>query len=241
VAAAIKEETLCAIERDRVNACQRITITEPGVVRGFDQKWLETTEGLKPALVCADSAIPYRTHIVLADAYDEASVIATLEADFEANGPPLVLRLDRASVHRTPRVDRLLRRYRVLRLHGPPRTPRYYGQLERQNREHEAWVSAGRVLAPRELAADLTRMRDALNDRWPRRTLQWRTAADVWRTRAPLAVDRDALAQEVDERAARILTTLRSNALDADVARRFAIEHSLESRGLLRRRGGIEC
>ncbi len=240
-AATVKAETRTAMERERQSACERITINEPGVLRGFDQKWMPTTEGLKPVLVCADGAIPYRTHIVLADAYNESEVLHALEEDFEANGAPLVLRLDRARVHRTPRVDGLLRRHRVLRLHGPPRMPRYYGQLERQNREHEAWVAAGELLTPRELARDLTRMRVALNDRWHRRTLQWRTAAEVWRARAPLDVDRYALALEVDRRAECILTARPTRTVDEDVARRFAIEHALESRGLLRRRGGTEC
>lgn len=190
------------------------------------------------ALVCADGAIPYRTHVALATRYDEESVIAALEEDFSENGPPVVLRLDRARVHRTPRVDALLRRYRVLRLHGPPRRPQYYGQLERQNREHDAWVRAAAPLPPAPLAQDLRRMTAALNDRWPRRTLHWRTAGEVWRDRAPLLIDRVALAEEVDQRAARIIAT--DAARDIDVANRFAIEHALESRGLLRR-GGTEC
>jgi len=239
IAAAIKAEVMTLMERERISACERIVITQPGVVRGFDQKWLPTTDGLRPALVCSDASIPYRTHVALADRYDEDAVLAALEEDFSENGPPAVLRLDRARVHRTPRVDALLRRYRVLRLHGPPRRPQYYGQLERQNREHDAWVRAAAPLSPAPLAHDLRRMVATLNERWPRRTLRWRTAGDVWRNRAPLVIDRDALADEVEQRAARIIASC--GPLDPAVATRYAIEHALESRGLLRRRGGIEC
>ena len=48
----------------------------------------------------------------------------------------LVVRMDRAKAHRAPRVTALLDAHKVLVLHGPPRYPRFYGQLERQNREH---------------------------------------------------------------------------------------------------------
>lgn len=64
---------------------------------------------------------------------------------------------------RTPEVDRLLQRYQVLALHGPPRHPYYYGQLERQNREHRAWESTLDAATQDELAEAAFAMRTALN------------------------------------------------------------------------------
>ena len=42
-AAAIKRDTLIAMERERVEAAERITITAPGIVRGFDAMHVATT------------------------------------------------------------------------------------------------------------------------------------------------------------------------------------------------------
>lgn len=108
--------------------------------------------------------------------YDHASVIAALTADFEKHGPPLVARLDRAACQRTPDVIALLGESEVLMLHGPPRHPQYYGQLERQNREHRAWLRQVGTLTHEELPRSAARMRTALNALWPRPTLDWCTA-----------------------------------------------------------------
>jgi len=51
------------------------------------------------------------------------------------------MRMDRASSHDTFAVHEVLREHEVLLLHGPPRYPQYYGQHERQNREHQAWLA----------------------------------------------------------------------------------------------------
>src|SRR5262249_20196448 len=59
----------------------------------------------------------------------------------DAPGAPLVCRLDRARQHHTAAVLAALRRHGVLILHGPPHCPRYYGPLERQNREHRQWLA----------------------------------------------------------------------------------------------------
>jgi hypothetical protein len=59
----------------------------------------------------------------------------------------------------------------VLVLHGPPRHPRYNGQLERQNREHRAWLASSTPLAPDALAAAWRAMRKALSRLWHRPTL----------------------------------------------------------------------
>ena len=65
-----------------------------------------------------------------------------LQAYLERNGAPLVYRLDRAMAHDAAAARAVLDAHQVLVLHGPPRDPCYYGQLERQNREHRAWLAA---------------------------------------------------------------------------------------------------
>lgn len=50
------------------------------------------------------------------------------------------------------RVAEVLRSHGVLLLHGPPRHLGYYGQLERQSREHRAWLTASGELDPRALS-----------------------------------------------------------------------------------------
>lgn len=126
---------------------------------------------------------------------------------------------------------RLLEERGVLHLHGPAHYPQYYGQLERQNREHRL-VLGDCVLSTAETAARLHQGCAALNHLWPRRSLGWRTAGELWDTRRPLALDRQALRDEVTERAARILEA-RTGDLDIDAAWRFAVEHALTRRGLL--------
>ncbi|MFO0672536.1 MAG: hypothetical protein U0235_23485 [Polyangiaceae bacterium] len=141
------------------------------------------------ALVSADAAVPYRTSIAASELYDGAAVSAlALEADFEAHGAPLVLRMDPgASVHRCPQVTAVLERYRVMVLHGPARHPGFYGQLERQNREHRAWLNAAQARAGGPDESVLETLRDAVNERWRRRTLGCKPpAGERWRTRRRL-------------------------------------------------------
>ena len=89
-------------------------------------------------LVAADAAVCFRTSIASRPSYDSAAVAEVLDRDMVEHGAPLVYRMDRASVHRTAGVLELLRSRQVLLLHGPPHHAQYYGQLERQNREHRA-------------------------------------------------------------------------------------------------------
>jgi len=120
-AAEIKRRELREMEHERKAMCGTVSILAPGIVRGFDAMHLQCTEGKLYWLVAADGAVPYRTSITTVDAYDAAQVIAALRADFEAHGPPLVLRLDRIACQRTAEVYALVREYEVLPLHGPPR------------------------------------------------------------------------------------------------------------------------
>lgn len=95
-----------------------------------------TQDGWRYPLVSADGTVPYRTSILVAEAYDEDAVLTALERDLVRNGAPLVWRRDRHSAHRTDGVTRLLAEHGVLALQGPSHYPRFYGQLERQNRDH---------------------------------------------------------------------------------------------------------
>ena len=240
-AAEVKRATLTMMERERIAACERVTVTTPSVVRGFDALHVSTTAGGHFLLAAADASIPYRTLLSATPTYDSVAVAAALERDIALNGPPLVYRLDRASCHRTDDVNELLDHHGVLVLHGPPRHPQYYGQLERQNREHRAWLNTCQLLDPQELEEQVQRMLYAWNCSLPRRSLAWRTASEMWSQRPTLKVNRRELKEEVADRAARIQRQLDVRGGAADLAERLAIEATLTKYGWLTRRSGARC
>jgi hypothetical protein len=226
-AASIKRDTCRVLEHERRASFERVILAAPGVLRGFDS--MELTSRSQPrrhALIAVDGYVPFRTSWTLAPHYDGGSVASLLQRDFETFGPPLVLRLDRASCHDVEAVRQLLDAHRVLTLHGPPHYARYYGQLERQNREHREWLS----VTPGPL--DLDAMMSALNSR-PRGTLGWRGADELWRARPRIDVDRQALAEDVAARAARLRQSLTASPAPQDLAWRLAIKHALIDRHLL--------
>jgi transposase len=234
-AAALKRATLVAMERERVAAAERITVTVPGVVRGFDAMHVRQ----RYLLVASDGCVPYRTSLMVSDTYDSRAVARAIERDLLAHGAPLVYRLDRAKAHQTPRVRAVLEAAGVLALHGPPRYPGYYGQLERQNREHRAWLTLsdeGDELD--ELCGDMLK---ALNGYWRRASLGWQTPAEHWNRRPMLAEDRAALRDEVQAQAARLREHLDVRGAPADLPERLAIEQALTHRGYLRRERGGWC
>ncbi|MGH6892772.1 MAG: hypothetical protein ACREEP_10985 [Dongiaceae bacterium] len=240
-AARVKAQTLTAMERERKVALARITITVAGVVRGMDAMQFPQAPDARYALICADGAVPYRTSLITGRQYDAHLVARALHADLEQNGAPLVYRLDRARAHDAPAARAVLAAHQVLVLHGPPRYPCYYGQLERQNREHRAWIGAEPAPAGTALEPRLVEMLDRVNRLWRRRTLGWQTAAEVWSARPPLKVDRQALREEVDDRAIRIAHTLTGRGQPADLAERLAIEQTLTRMGYLRQEMGAWC
>jgi hypothetical protein len=134
--------------------------------------------------------VPYRTSLVVADRYDSPAVARVVDDDFRHHGAPLVWRADRASCHRTDEVDEVLCAWGVLRLHGPAHLARFYGQLERQNREHRGWLASCPSQSVGELVDNTERMRHALNEDWRRRSLGWMTAAEKWATRVVPCDDR---------------------------------------------------
>lgn len=231
-AAEIKQDELRKIECERQAAAARVEVTVPGVVRGFDAMHLRN----RFALIASDARAPYRTSAAPVPAYTGVHVATVLAADFEHHGAPLVLRLDRARCHTTEAVLSVLERFGVLLLHGPAYHPCYYGQLERQNREHRAWL-AGAAYAGASLEEQLERMRAALNRLWRRPTLDWLTAEEVWLSRPPLHENRVAFRNEVTKRAAR----LTRHAVPTHLIHRLAIEQALTDRGYLRVSRGGEC
>jgi hypothetical protein len=238
-AAAVKRAERTAMERERQAGCTRVVITAPGIVRGFDQMYVRTTQGWRFPLVSADAAVPYRTSILVAQEYDEKAVLAALECDLAMAGAPLVWRRDRHGAHATDAVTRVLERHGVLALQGPPHHPGYYGQLERQNRDHRAWLDRVGEVPATELQRQCDQMRVALNERWPRRALGWRTPAQVWASRPPVTSElRDSFRREVYDRVARLERHLTH---DNDLAMRLAIEQALTDRGYLRLEQSGRC
>lgn len=240
-AARVKAETLTAMERSRKASLTRVRITRPGIARGMDAMHLKSAEGAFYALFCADAAVPYRTSVTIGRRYDDALVTRALTADIERNGVPLVYRFDRAKAHDTAAARAILEANQILVLHGPPRYPRFYGQLERQNREHRAWADTLEALPGNAVQPCLEQMLHGVNALWRRRILNWRTAAEVWNERPLLDVDRRALREEVKERASRIARELEVRGKPADLAERLAIEKALETRGYLRQEIGGWC
>ena len=235
-AAGLKEMVCRQMERERRAAAERVTVSLPGVVRGFDAMELcRSGQPRKHALVAADGCVPFRTSWSISTRYDGTSVARLLEQDFEKHGPPLVLRMDRAAQHTVLEICEMLADRGVLLLQGPPHHAPYYGQLERQNRDHRAWLA----LAMDENNFDS--MMAALNGQWRRRMLGWRTAAEVWATRPPLTLDRTRLGEDVKEKAARIQRRLGASGLEGDLAWRVAITRELTRRGLVTVEKGGWC
>jgi transposase InsO family protein len=224
-AAELKREVVTAMERARKSACARVEITEPGIVRAFDAMHL--THGF--ALNAADACVPYRTSCALVGAYDAEQVAAVLEADFRLHGAPLVLRDDCARCHTAPAVMSVLEAHGVALLQSPPYYPQYNGQHERQNREHRAWLAWCEHTSD-DMQTELTRMKSALNERWLRPTLGWKSAVEIWETRRSFDYERTSFLDEIHERAAR----LRAHDLDQRLAMRLAIEQALTQKGYLR-------
>ena len=237
-AADAKRRTLLAVERERVARAQRVHVTAPGVVRGMDGMYAMTLLGVHWLLLFGDACTAYRSSVHVTEHYDSGAVAPAIDEDFTCNGAPLVFRIDRASAQRTPQVGDVLLRHRVIVLHGPPRYPCFYGQQERQNRDHRAWLDASdEPLTPASLSDQAQRMVTALNHCWPQRRLGWRTPAQAWKDRLDVESVRDSFHSEVS----RYQDSLRRRDVPDDLAQRLAIEKALTQHGWLRREAGGWC
>ncbi len=81
---------------------------------------------------------------------------------------------------------------------------------------------------------DLDRIKTAINERWLRPTLGWRTAAQYWNERRPLDDERSSFLDDVRARADR----LRGERVEDPLAMRLAIEQALTQTGYLRIKPG---
>jgi len=240
-AARIKVTTLTLLERERQASLTRISVDRAGLIRGLDAMHLSTQDAKCYAIICADAAIPYRTTASLGEHYDAALVAGTIERDIATHGAPLILRADRARAHDSPLIRKILEEHQVLMLHGPPRYPCFYGQLERQNREHRAWLDALADPVGEPMHALLERMIYCLNTLWPRRSLGWKTAAQAWNARPDIHIDRQAFKKEVQDRARYLEHHIDLRAKPADLVERLAIEQTLANLGYLHRQVGGWC
>ena len=237
-ASSLKQQTLSTMEAERKASTSRIIVKRPDVIRGFDPVFAEAAEGRRYLMPVADAAVPKRTTVDVKERYDADAVYEVLKKDIEQHGPPLVYRMDRARQHDHPKVRALLDEHGVLVLHGPPHYPQYYGQLERQNREHRALLAAmGPVSTPVMLATSREKI-SAIDSRWPRRALGWRTSQEIWQNRTALRVNREELRRDVQRMTARLQRKQGCRGFPADMAERLAIEAALTKRGLLSRQGG---
>jgi hypothetical protein len=235
-AAAVKSKLLTRSEAERRRVSVRVS-TLPGVIRGFDAMDV----GGLPVLVSADAGVPFRTSIDVARRYDAQAVAAAVERDFARHGPPLVWRVDRWRAHVARPVLDVLHAHQTLVMHGPPHCPRFYGQLERQNREHRAWFDSVGPCSANRLMQECTSMREAFNELIPRRTLGWRSSGALWRARPELQVDRQALAEDVEERKQWLMSQRAHRVAYPGLVERLAIEAALIARGLLRLTKGGWC
>jgi hypothetical protein len=240
-AARIKRATLTLLEQERQQTLTRVSVNGAGLIRGLDAMHLSSEDAKCYALICADAAIPYRTTATLGEHYDAQLIARTLEQDIASHGAPLILRADRARAHDCPLVRKILEEHQVLMLHGPPRYPRFYGQLERQNREHRAWLDALADPVGEPMQALLERMIYCLNTLWPRRSLGWKTAAQAWNARSDIHIDRQAFKKEVQNRARCLEQHIDLRGKPADLVERLAIEQTLANLGYLHRQVGGWC
>jgi hypothetical protein len=125
---------------------------------------------------------------VVAATADET--IAVLEDLFRKYGPPLVLKADNGSPFTAERTRALLARWAVVPLYSPRYTPSYNGSceagiggLKSRTRHLADYDGAEHVWTCAHLEAA---RRMANEEHYPRR-LKGRTAAEVWRARAPIS------------------------------------------------------
>ena len=241
-AARIKCATLTLMERERQEALTRVSVAAGGLIRGLDAMHL-SNRGLK----VLRTRLRRRGDPVSHDRSPRRALRCAHSSRTRSNatstnhGAPLILRADRARAHDSPLVKQILAEHQVLMLHGPPRYPCFYGQLERQNREHRAWLAALADPAGEPMQSLLERMIYCLNTLWPRRSLGWKTATEAWNARPDAHIDRQSFKEEVETRARHLERHIDLRAKSADLIQRLAIEQTLQNLGYLHRQHGGWC
>jgi len=239
--AKIKVQFLTDRERHRKQSSLQIRVSKPGIMRSFDQLYVRISGLKRILLICADACVPYRTTIALVRRYDAMSVARVIASDIIRYGAPLFWRMDRAKSHMTRLVMEVLECWGVLPLFGPPRHPGFYGQMERMNREHRAWLSRGPELTTSNMGYELSEMRRVLNDVTIRPTLQYRSAAELWGERQTPRIDRTQLREEVFDLAVSNYYELHDQKDALWLSWRRAIESKMTNMGLLTIRRGQWC
>jgi transposase InsO family protein len=178
------------------------------------------------------------------DAATAEATIAVLAALFREYGPPLVLKSDNGSPFTAQAARALLAEWNVVHLYSPPYTPSYNGSCEagigglKSRTRHladydgdsEAWT-VEHLQAARRMANE---------EHYPRR-LHGRTAAEVWRDRAPISTEERRRFRDAVEQLRRpLLEELQSasyealNPADRASLDRTAVPQALVEQGLLR-------
>jgi hypothetical protein len=95
------------------------------------------------------------------------------------------------------------------------------------------WLERTGILSPMELSLECERMIDALNTKWRRRELQWKTPAECWQSKPPCSIDRRLFQAEVNEELRKLLAPGTKQQRALDDAQRVAVERVLTQHKLL--------
>jgi transposase InsO family protein len=171
---------------------------------------------------------------LVAPTADEA--IAVLEGLFRKYGAPLVLKADNGSPFTAERTRALLKVWNVTPLYSPPYTPRYNGSceagiggLKSRTRCLADYDAAGAWTSPHLEAA----RRMANEEHYPPR-LKGRTAAEVWRARAPISEQERRRFRDVVDRLRRSNSALLTSDLEAlDPAGRASLDRKAVPQALV--------
>jgi transposase InsO family protein len=168
-----------------------------------------------------------------------ADVVQYLRLAFCEYGAPLVLKHDNDGIFHTPEVVSLLEQYEVLDLTSPPGTPRYNGKQERSMRDIKSYERAMRKNGVSGSLSDRIRatMQDLNEDR-PRPVLGGLTACESYEEGLIALPTREELRTAVEKGERRILAQA-SSRVEVRSARRWAIEATLVSYGLVKIEGDV--
>ena len=180
------------------DGCGAHHLAAPGILRGFDAMelrppWTRATPSSPPTAACPSG--PPGLHPAR---YDGPAVAEILRRDFDTTARRSSSAWTARRAHDVPAVANSCDANGVLALHGPPITR----ATTVSSNARTASIGSGWTPPPER--HDLDTMMAALNGRWRRSTLGWSTAEESGRQAPVIDVDRNALAEDVHERAARL-------------------------------------